>query len=458
MQDLDTPDLFTPPPAPRNGGGPAAPLAERMRPRTLAEVAGQQHLLAPGKLLRRAIESDRFSSLLLHGPPGTGKTTLASVIAECTGARFEALNGVEAGVTDLRDVIERARIHRDRLGKSTILFLDEIHRFNKARQDALLPALEQGLVRFIGATTLNPLFHVNAPVVSRSLVFQLEPVPVSEVVMLLQRALEDRERGLGQLALEADAAALEHIATRSDGDVRKALTALEIAALTTTPDADGRARISLAVAEESIQRKAVAYDAHGDAHHDTISALIKSIRGSDPDAALYWLAKMLHAGEDPRFIARRLVIAASEDIGLADSSALRVAVDAHHALELVGMPEGRIPLAHATVYLATAPKSNTAYAALARAAEDVDQGRTLTVPLHLRTPSSRKASASGRDTPPPEYLYPHDFEGAHVPQAHLPEGRVYYRPGDQGLEKRIRERLEYWRAASADTKPATPPP
>jgi putative ATPase len=282
--------------------------------------------------------------------------------------------------------------------------------------------------------------------VSRSQIFQLEPVPVEDVIRVLNRALNDGERGLGGLRILAEPDALRHLAEKSDGDVRKALSALELSALTTPSDEDGAVHLTLEVAEESIQRKAVVYDAHGDAHHDTISAFIKSIRGSDPDAALYWLAKMLHAGEDPRFISRRLVISASEDIGLADSNALRVALDAHHAFEFIGMPEGRIPLAHAAVYLATAPKSNTAYAALGKAMDDVENGRTLAVPVHLRTNTRKKlAAASGESEESMKYLYAHDFEGAYVPQAYLPEGKIYYQPGDQGMEKRIKERLEFWR-------------
>ncbi len=440
-------DLFTTPAALTDKPNPAEPLAARMRPRSLDEVAGQQHILAEGKLLRRAIESDRFTSLIFYGPPGTGKTTLASVIARTTGSRFESLNGVESNVAEIRAKIDQARTWRDLRGETTILFIDEIHRFNKAQQDVLLPHIERGVVRFIGATTHNPYFHVNSPLVSRSQIFQLEPVPVDDVVGVLERALADVERGLGSYQVTADAEALRHLAEKSDGDVRKALSALELAILT-TPAADGSVHLTLAVAEESIQRKAVVYDAHGDAHHDTISAYIKSIRGSDPDAALYWLAKMLHAGEDPRFISRRLVISASEDIGLADSNALRVAMDAHAAFEFIGMPEGRIPLAHATVYLATAPKSNTAYAALGKAMEDVENGRTLAVPVHLRTNTRKKlAAASGESEAALKYLYAHDFEGAYVPQAYLPEGKIYYQPGDQGMEKRIKERLDFWRAS-----------
>ncbi len=350
---------------------------------------------------------------------------------------------MESNVAEIRAKIDQAKIHRDLRGDTTILFIDEIHRFNKAQQDVLLPHIERGTVRFIGATTHNPYYYVNSPLVSRSQIFQLEPVSTANIVDLLKRALADPERGLGNQNITADPDALEHLAKLSDGDVRKALTALELATC-------GDAHITLADAEESIQRKAVHYG--DDGHYDTISAFIKSIRGSDPDAALYWLAKMLHAGEDPRFISRRLVIAASEDIGLADSGALRVALDAHHALEFVGMPEGRIPLAHATVYLATSPKSNTAYAALGAAIHDVESGRTLAVPPHLRTPTSKKlTSTTGVSEEAMKYLYSHDYEGAYIPQAYLPEGRTYYQPGTQGLESRIKERLEHWRKSQSNS-------
>jgi putative ATPase len=436
-------DLFNSPQAKADKPEIREPLAARMRPRTLDEVLGQDHILAEGKLLRRAIESDRFASLIFYGPPGTGKTSLANVIAKTTGSRFESLNGVESNVAEIRAKIDQAKIHRDLRGDTTILFIDEIHRFNKAQQDVLLPHLERGTVRFIGATTHNPYYYVNSPLVSRSQIFQLEPVSTTNIVDLLNRALADPERGLGTQNITADPEALEHLAKLSDGDVRKALTALELATC-------GDAHITLADAEESIQRKAVHYG--DDGHYDTISAFIKSIRGSDPDAALYWLAKMLHAGEDPRFISRRLVIAASEDIGLADSGALRVALDAHHALEFVGMPEGRIPLAHATVYLDTSPKSNTAYAALGAAIHDVESGRTLAVPPHLRTPTSKKlTSTTGVSEEAMKYLYSHDYEGAYIPQAYLPEGRTYYQPGTQGMEMRIKERLEHWRKTQVES-------
>ena len=443
-------DLFSTPSA-KSGKPPVSePLAARMRPRTLDEVLGQDHILGEGKLLRRAIEADRFASLIFYGPPGTGKTSLAGVIAKTTGSRFETLNGVESNVAEIREKIAQAKMNQDLRGETTILFIDEIHRFNKAQQDTLLPHLERGTVRFIGATTHNPYFYVNSPLVSRSQIFQLEAVDETSIRKLLEKAIADEERGLGKLNITADPEALAHLAKLSDGDVRKALTALELASLpqqSSINNNQSSIHISLAVAEESIQRKAVHYGDEG--HYDTISAFIKSIRGSDPDAALYWLAKMLHAGEDPRFISRRLVISASEDIGLADSGALRIALDAHHALEFVGMPEGRIPLAHATVYLATSPKSNTAYAALGAAISDVETGRTLAVPAHLRTPTSKKLT--GKPEEDMRYLYSHDYEGHYVPQAYLPEGRTYYHPGEQGMEKRIKERLEHWRSQREET-------
>lgn len=443
-------DLFTPygkaqaqEEQPENG----MPLAARMRPETLEEVAGQKHLLAEGKLLRRAIETDRFSSLIFYGPPGVGKTTLASVIARQTSAYFVMLNGVESNVSDIREKVAEAKARQTLHGQKTILFVDELHRFNKAQQDVLLPHLERGTVRFIGATTENPYFAINSAMLSRSQIFPLEPVPDSEIIALLRRAMADTARGLGNMALEADDAALAHLALKADGDVRKALTALEVAALSTPAAADGSIRISLEVAEESIQKKAVKYDRAGDGHYDTISAFIKSMRGSDPDAALYWLAFMLNAGEDIRFIARRLVICASEDVGLADSNALRVALAAAQAAEMLGMPEARIPLAHATVYIATAPKSNAAYAGINAALQDVQEGKTLAVPDHLATPTRKKlARLRGVSEEDTQYKYAHDFGDEHfVPQAYLPEGRVYYTPTTNGMELRIVERMEYLR-------------
>jgi len=419
-----------------------APLAARMRPRTLDEVVGQQHIVGSGKLLRRAIEADRVSSILLFGPPGTGKTSLAQVIAASTRSRFERVNAVESSVADLRRIIAAAALRADQGGPSTLLFIDEIHRFNKAQQDVLLPDVESGRVRLIGATTHNPFFYVNSPLVSRSQVFQLEPLAESDLRRLMDRALEDAERGLGGRGIVLDEDAAAHLATISDGDARKCLSALELAALTTPADDTGVVHITLAVAEESIQRKAVVYDGDGDAHYDTISAFIKSMRGSDPDAAIYWLAKMIYAGEDPRFIARRVVICAIEDVGLADSNALVVATAAAQAVELVGLPEAQLNLAHAVLYIATAPKSNRATMAIGAAGSDVREGRTLAVPEHLRDSHYQGAKKLGHGA---AYKYSHDYEGGYVPQAYLPEGRRYYEPTEHGQEKRIKERLDYWR-------------
>ena len=425
-----------------------APLAARMRPRSLDEYVGQSHILGEGKLLRRAIEADRLSSVIFYGPPGTGKTSLARVIARSTRSRFIELSGVEGGVADIRKAITTATIEARRGGR-TLLFIDEIHRFNKAQQDALLPDVERGTVRLIGATTQNPFFSINSPLVSRSQIFQLESLTIQDLVLLQQRAVADAERGLGGLPIDLEEAAALHLATVSDGDARKCLNALEIAARTTPYDAGGRIRITLEVAAESIQKKAVVYDGTGDDHYDTISAFIKSLRGSDPDAALYWLAKMLHAGEELRFITRRLVIFASEDVGLADPLALPLAISAQQAVEFVGLPEARITLAHATVYLATAPKSNSAYAALGKAQEDLAKGRTLAVPAHLRDSHYQGAKEFGHGK---GHQYAHDYEGGYVPQSYLPEGRVYYTPLRIGAETRIADRVEAWRAQSVESQ------
>jgi putative ATPase len=419
------------------------PLPARMRPRSLAEFVGQQHILGEGKLLRRAIEADRISSLIFFGPPGTGKTTLAQIIAQTTRSHFERLSGVESTVADIRRVIATAANRQKTSGAGTILFIDEIHRFNKAQQDVLLPDVESGTVQLIGATTHNPFFYINSPLVSRSQVFQLEPLHPHVLIVLMKRALADKERGLGSTNVEISDDALAHLAEMADGDARKCLNALEIGVLTTSPDENGVVHLDLAAAEESIQRKAVVYDGDEDQHYDTISAFIKSMRGSDPDATLYWLAKMLYAGEDIRFIARRIVICASEDIGMADSNALVVAVAAQQAVEFVGLPEAQIPLAHAAVYLATAPKSNRAYEALGKAMSDIREGVTLPVPKHLRDSNywSRKRFGHGIG-----YKYSHNYEGGYVPQAYLPEGRTYYEPTENGQERRVKERLAYWKS------------
>lgn len=429
---------------------PGAPLAARMRPRTLAEYTGQAHILGEGRLLRRAILADLFSSILLYGPPGVGKTTLASIIGHETRARFVTLSGVESSVADIRREAEAAARLRQLNGQSTILFVDEIHRFNKAQQDVLLPHLERGTLRFIGATTHNPFFYVNSPLVSRSQVFTLEPLGIPELQTLIERALADEERGLGQSKASISPEASLHLATICDGDARKCLNALELAVLSTPAGPDGRIVIDLAAAEESVQQKTVVYDGDGDAHYDTASAFIKSIRASDPDAAIYWLAKMLHAGEDIRFIARRIVIAASEDIGLADSHALRVAVAAQQAVEFIGMPESQLILSHAVLYLATAPKSNSATQAIGAAMSDVKHGRTLPVPKHLRDKHYAGAKTLGHGE---GYLNPHNYEGSFVPQRCLEGGRQYYEPTTNGLEGRIKERLDHYRRLWEEAAP-----
>ncbi len=443
-------DLFSSTPAaesssPRGEKDPPArhaPLAARMRPRDLDEFVGQSHILGPGQLLRRAIEADRIQSLIFYGPPGTGKTSLAQIIARQTKSKFERLSGVESNVADMRRVLAGAANRLENTGQPTILFIDEIHRFNKAQQDVLLPDVESGVVRLIGATTHNPFFFVNSPLVSRSQIFELRPLTEEELFGLLQRALADAERGLGFMKVQADETALRHLAKISDGDARKALNALEIAALTTGPDKTGVSHIDLATAEQSIQKKAVVYDGDGDAHYDTISAFIKSMRGSDPDAALYWLAKMIHAGEDPRFIARRIVIHAAEDVGLSYPMALVLANAAFQAAEFIGWLEPRISLAEATLYIATAPKSNSTVTAIDAALEDVKSGRTLAVPEHLRDTSYKGAKRLGHGE---GYKYAHDYEGHFVPQDYLGADKRYYEPSNQGAEKKIKDRLDQWR-------------
>src|SRR3954464_2022086 len=429
--------------------GSHAPLAARMRPRNLDEYIGQKHILGPGMLLRRAIEADRIQSLIFYGPPGTGKTSLAQIIARQTESKFERLSGVESNVADMRRVLGAAANRLENTGKSTILFIDEIHRFNKSQQDVLLPDVESGVIRLIGATTHNPFFFVNSPLVSRSQIFELRPLEESDLLELLHRALTDDQRGLGHMKIRADDDALRHLARLADGDARKALNSLEIAALTTPPGKDGFIEITLQVAEQSIQKKAVVYDGDGDAHYDTISAFIKSMRGSDVDAALYWLAKMIHAGEDPRFISRRIVICAAEDVGLADPMALVLAAAANQAAEFIGWPEARIPIAEATIYIATANKSNSAVAAIGAALDDVKSGRTVAVPEHLRDAHYKGAKRLGHGE---GYDYAHDHPEHFVAQDYLGSAKRYYEPTDQGVEKKIKERVDRWRAEFAKAR------
>ena len=417
-----------------------SPLAARMRPRDLDEIVGQQDILAPGKLLRRAIETDRlFSSIIFFGPPGSGKTTIARVIAKHSQACFEAVSAVLAGVADLRRVIDEARERRALHKQRTIMFIDEVHRWNKAQQDALLPHVENGLVTFIGATTENPYFNVIPALVSRSRIFELHPLSEDDLQVILDRTLRDPERGYGRLDIRLDDDARRHLLDLSSGDARNLLNALELAVESTSRQGGKEIHITLQVAEESIQKRALLYDRQGDMHYDTISAFIKSVRGSDPDAALYWLAKMVAAGEDPRFILRRLIILAGEDIGLADPQGLVVATAAAQAFEFIGMPEGIFPLTEATLYLATAPKSNTALSYY-EVLKTLEEEGAHPVPTHLMD-SSRDAQGLGHGQ---GYMYPHSFPGHYIPQQYLPTamlGRHFYSPSDQGYEKFIAERL-----------------
>ena len=400
------------------------PLAYRMAPKTLDEYTGQEHIIGKGKLLRRAIEADRITSLILYGPPGTGKTALAQVIANKTNARFEWLNAATVGLDELRRVIKKARAEK-KAGTRTILFLDEIHRFNKLQQDALLPDVEEGNITLIAATVENPFFYVNSALLSRSQVFELKPLLTEDILKILNRALTDKERGVGNLNISPEKGSLEHIAKMADGDARKALSALEIAALTTQPGENGKIIITKEIAEESIQKKAVVYDKKGGQHYDTISAFIKSMRGSDPDAAIYYLAKMLYAGEDPRFIARRIVICAAEDVGLKDPMALVLAIAALKAIEFVGMPEARIPLAEAVIYIANAPKGNSAYMAIEEAMKDIAEEETMEVPDHLKDSNYPGAKKLGHGT---GYKYPHDYPEGKIEQEYLKKKKKYYKP------------------------------
>jgi len=421
------------------------PLAARMRPRTLDEFVGQEHIVGPGALLRRAIEGDRVSSMVLWGPPGTGKTTLAMIIAQRTNSHFASISAVMAGVSDIRQLVQEAKDRAGMYGQRTILLVDEIHRFNKAQQDALLPHVEDGTIILIGTTTENPYFEVIGALVSRSRIFQLKALTDEDLETLLRRALVDKERGLGRIPVQIDDDALSHLVHVAGGDARNALNALDLAVITTPADKAGQVHVDLAVAQDSIQRRALLYDRDGDAHYDTISAFIKSLRGGDPDAALYWMARMIYSGEDPRFIVRRMIILASEDIGLADPQALVVATAAAQALEWVGLPEAQYALAEAALYLATAPKSNSCGAYFEVLGEVEREGIT-DVPNHLKD-TTRDGKALGHGD---GYRYPHEFPEHWVAQQYLPEplqGKHWYEPGELGYEKAIQERLTKWRKA-----------
>ncbi|MCK4596790.1 replication-associated recombination protein A [bacterium] len=420
------------------------PLAARMRPRTFAEFVGQDHLVGEGRVFRKCIESDQLPSVILWGPPGSGKTTLAYIIASITSSHFSPLSAVSAGVADLRRVIDEAKKRLRLSGQRTILFVDEIHRFNKAQQDAFLPHVESGLIHLIGATTENPSFEVISPLLSRCRVYTLDPLTEEDLLTILRRALKDRQRGLARQRPRVAKAALEFIAGRAGGDARVALSALEFAVMTTNPGKSGLRSVSLKTAEEALQKKALVYDKAGDQHFNIISALHKSLRGSDPDAALYWLARMLDAGEDPLYIARRMVRFASEDIGNADPQALQLALAARDAYHFLGSPEGELALAQAAVYLATAPKSNAVDSALARVRRDIQQTQALPVPLHIRNAPTRLMKDLGYGK---GYKYAHNYEDRYVAQEYLPEklrGRRYYFPSGFGFEKEIQKRIQWW--------------
>ncbi|QNO15765.1 replication-associated recombination protein A [Alkalicella caledoniensis] len=418
------------------------PLAAKFRPKTLDDFMGQKHIVGEGSLLRRAIVADKISSMIFYGPPGTGKTTLATIIANTTNCDFKKINAVTAGISDIREVIKDAKNTKDMYLKRTILFIDEIHRFNKSQQDALLPAVEDGTIILIGATTENPYFEVNSALISRSTIFQLQHLKEEDLEELISKVLMDKEKGLGNLNIEITQEAVKHLVFVSGGDARVLLNGLELAVLTTPPNEKGAINISLQEIEQSVQKKGFLYDKNGDNHYDTISAMIKSIRGSDPDAALYWLARLLDSGEDPKFIARRLVISASEDIGNADPNGLNVAVSAFQAVNLIGMPEGRLILAQCATYLASAPKSNSSYVGIAEAQKDVTTKKFPGVPIHLKDAHYKGASKLGHGV---EYKYPHSYPGNYTPQQYLPEGlegQRYYRPTENGYEKNIKEYIK----------------
>lgn len=428
----------------------ALPLAARMRPKTLDEFTGQQHFLGEGKLLRRILAARRLHSVVFYGPPGCGKTSLAELLARHTDSQFSRLNAAACGVKELRTALDEARARLETGGRRTVLFVDELHRFNRTQQEVLLPDVEAGIISLIGATTQNPFFSLVSPLVSRSQVFEFKPLTPEDVLGLLRRALADPVRGLGELQLTATDEAMAFLAEICDGDARRALTALEIGALSI---AGTGLILDLEVAQESIQKKAIQYDASGDEHFDAASALIKSMRGSDPDAALYWLARMLEAGEDPRFLARRIVIAAAEDVGNADPQALILAQAAAQATEFIGLPECRIPLAQAVTYIATAPKSNAAYAAIDAALDDVRSQRVIPVPMHLKDAHYQGAARLGHGT---GYQYAHSAADGWVDQDYLGVEKSYYQPVDRGFEAEIRKRLEAIRARRQQTPPSTP--
>lgn len=420
------------------------PLADRMRPQTLDEFVGQEQIVGKGRLLRRAIQADKLTPMIFFGPPGTGKTTLAHIIARTTSAYYEQLNAVTSGVGDLRKIIAAAEERLKFDQQRTILFIDEIHRFNKGQQDALLPSVEKGTIILIGATTESPMFEINAALLSRSRLFRFEPLTDDAIRTIIENALQDKQRGYGEVNIKLDGDALDHIVRVASGDSRTALHALELAALTTDPDKEGVIHIDRSVAEESIQEKVLQYDKNGDNHYDTVSAFIKSMRGSDPNATLYWLAKMIAAGEDPKFIARRIFIHAAEDVGLADPNAILVANAAVTAVTFIGLPEARIPLAEAALYVATAPKSNAAVVGIDQALATVKNEKTGEVPIHLRDAHYKGAAKLGHGK---DYLYPHDFEGGYVTQNYLPESlrdKVFYHPSPRGYERTVQKRLDYF--------------
>ena len=420
----------------------SAPLADRIRPEKIEDFIGQEHIVGKNKLLYRIIKADKMTSIILYGPPGTGKTTLAKIISKTTNLNFEKINAVTSGIKDIREIIEKAKEILGMNNKRTILFIDEIHRFNKTQQDALLPYVENGTLILIGATTENPYFEVNKALISRSMVFKLNPLGKEEIIKLINRGISDNGKGLGMFNVKIDDDTINYLANRSNGDGRTALNTLELAVTTTQINEDGYIEINVEVINDCIQRRNVRYEKNGDEHYDTISAFIKSMRGSDPDATLHYLAKMIYSGEDPKYIGRRIIICASEDVGNADPNALAVAVNAFKSLEIIGMPEGRIPLAQAAIYVACAPKSNSCYNGINKALEDIEKNIIEEVPIHLRDRSYQGSKQLGNGT---EYKYPHNYEGNYIEQEYLPNNLIgvkYYHPTENGYEKTIKEKIE----------------